>query len=269
MASWSSAAERNSSSLQRGKKRQWVSDIDPVAFFHTKKQCFSNGGMINLKRSILISLLCALCIAICVNHASATLIPITNYSFENPVFSDGGYTPIGTPNPIPGWVVTGRAGVFNPTSAHFVGGIVPDGNQTAFLNKDAKITQVLSAALGTNKTYTLQVDVGDRLDVSFPKYKIELGVMLNNQFLALASDSAGLPDNGKFTARTVTYTTLETNPYLGKPLAISLWSSEIQVNFDNVHLENQNNTPEPATLILLGGGLLFIAGYCKHRRRNK
>ena len=230
----------------------------------------------NLKRSIFISLLCISCIAICVNQVEATPIPIKNASFENPLLTPD--VEQWTNNVIQDWGISGKvgwsAGVFNPIDIYFSEGKVSDGVQSAYLNSGL-IGQWLDTYLGLNKTYLLEVDVGRRLEesVAFPGYTIGLLVgnpaNLDQWYYIAQIDTPIIPGLGEFETATLSYNTGQSNPYLGWRLGIHLGTKGTQTNFDNVRMENHNNTPEPGTLILLGGGLLFIAGYCKHRRRNK
>jgi len=127
-------------------------------------------------------------------------IPITNPGFEAFTLVDGQFTrpffgsgPVGTaivtPNPIPGWTLTpahGDGGTFNPTTAQY-SGQAPEGQNVAYSSffltgfPPPTILQVLPAVLTSNTRYTLQVEVGNRLDTPFPGYVVQLlagGVLL-------------------------------------------------------------------------------------------
>src|SRR5690606_19648952 len=107
---------------------------------------------------------------------SSVELPVLNPSFEQPALADGGFT--GT---ITDWQIVGAAsGVFNPTATQYPTQQATDGEQVAYSN-GGSIRQTLAAMLEANTTYTLQVDIGDRLDTGVPGYTVELwagGVLL-------------------------------------------------------------------------------------------
>ena len=201
----------------------------------------------------------------------AALLTLVNASFEDPVVADGVFSPPPTP-PITGWIVGGGtgAGVFNPVSGvHYIGPGTTDGLQVAYSNGGgSNIAQVLSDVLTANTQYTLQVDIGDRIDTAFGGYTVD--------FLAgttvLASDNNTLTPNGGFLESTVTFFAPLGHANLGQALQIRLTSNGVQTNFDNVRLDatpvRVSAVPEPATLCIWSGLGLVLVG-AAYRRRSK
>jgi hypothetical protein len=199
-------------------------------------------------------------VVIGISQVEALPIDILNASFENPGLSDDEHSPT-----IADWNigVSKGAGVFNPTSAHFTGGDVPDGVQTAYLN-DGAIGQWLDSYLTVNTTYTLKVDIGHRSDTSFPGYMVELVVKEISGSTAIALDDSTLtPSPGEFATSIVSFTALPGDPNLNKRLGIRLTTDGVQTNFDNVRLDA---TPEPSTIFLMCLGILGLLGIIIRRR---
>jgi hypothetical protein len=170
-----------------------------------------------------------------------------------------------TPNPIPGWVLahpTADAGTYKPTSDSFP--FIPEGQNTADLggiNDLTSISQVLDAILLPG-TYTLRVDVGDRLEIDFAGYRIQL---LAGSSLLAEDNNTLTPIQGGFVTSTASFTALNADPRLGMPLEIrlSLVNPEVrQTNFDNVRLDGRvavvSAVPEPTSILLTGLGVLGV-----------
>jgi hypothetical protein len=187
--------------------------------------------------------------------ACAGLIPIVNFGFEDPLLSEGSWVGGAT-----GWSHS-AAGVFNPTAVHFPGG-VPEGQNTGFVN-NGYLRQSLVAVLQPG-AYTLQVDVGKRLDSGFPGYHIELWA--GGSLLALDNNTLA-PAPGTFQTSMLMYTAAANDAHLGAPLEIRISSSGVQTNVDNVRL-NFQSVPEPSTAILSGIGALGLLACGWSRRRS-
>jgi hypothetical protein len=183
---------------------------------------------------------------------SAGTITVLNPSFEAPVQGAGGFT-VGT---VTSWTSAGTSGVFRPTASEL--NSVPDGFQVGYSNLGA-LSQILSAVLANNTVYTLQVDVGKRLDccTSFgPIVQLWAGSTL------LATAAIVSPTPGNFLTETLIFTSLASDPNVGQTLKIVLDSTGNQTDFDNVRLDgtavSAGPVPEPRPIALLGAGLLAL-----------
>ncbi len=209
-------------------------------------------------------IICALAVPI-----EATPITISNPSFEiQNSFTN--FTLKGEFNfTIVNWTAGGGSqGTFRPsTPSNNFGTLVynvdvPDGLNVAFSNAGT-ILQVLSAILQANTTYTLTVDVGDRLDLSLPSHSIQ--ILAGGNLLGSASAS---PINGNFATATVVHTTSLGDLEIGSALEIRLVNNGgVQINWDNVQLD-ATLIPEPSTYLLFAVGILGIIGM-SYRQRKK
>jgi len=191
--------------------------------------------------------------------AQGAIVAVVNPSFESPTTADF------TSGVITGWLLSAPAqqGVFRPSAFPSVGMGTTEGTQTAFLNQGF-ISQTLPSLLTVNTSYTLQVDVGDRLDLPFPGYAVQLfaGSTL------LAQESSLVPNNG-FLTSTVSFTALPGNVAIGQAIQIRLVSNGVQVNFDNVRLDATAvpaAIPLPASAAIWGLGTLGL-GLIYRRRK--
>ncbi len=200
-------------------------------------------------------------------QALATSLYIANSDFENLDPLSCRPDRMWSCGDIPGWVMEGDAGTFYAYKDANGDGIYdeyisPPSESVAYSN-GGSISQILTDVLAADHVYTLTVEAGNRYQNylsgrPFPGYSIELlagGVALNPVTLTLP-----IPDYGYFETATLTYFASSDDPLLGQSLGIRLISNGIQVNWDNVRLSN-TAVPEPATLLLIGSGLLGIAGF--------
>jgi hypothetical protein len=217
------------------------------------------------RKSILRSFALVLSAALLSNTAQANSITVVNPSFE--ILPPGGL-PFGcgaacsySADAIPGWSTTG-GGQFQPgppsTTAYF--NYVPDGNTIAYSN-GGLISQTVGTTAQPGVTYTLQVDLGFRKDLT------DLGtislVVGGNTILATGTAS-------QLSGNWETYTAIYTATALdsGSPISIDLYSPGAQGDFDNVRLSDVSATPLPAALPLFGGGILGLFALI-HRRTKK
>ena len=238
----------------------------------TSIECIASQKTINWSRRIALALGTAVIVS---NLATTTAfgVPITiiNPSFEIDNPGPGGVSS----GPTVGWSGIGHldrtAGSFNtvieptPDSA--------DAERLGWSNGGTP-TQLLSALLAANTTYTLTVDVGDRTDLNFAGTTLNLGTGpgVGNNLLTAVVIANTTPNNtaaagdGWQTWQS-TFTTGAAPVNLGQPLRIDLANvSGIQTLFDNVRLD-ATTVPEPATSIL--SAIVFGAVVCKRRRTRR
>jgi hypothetical protein len=112
------------------------------------------------------------------------------------------------------------------------------------------------------------VDIGRRLDTSFPGYNVEVVVKENSgPSTIIASDNSVIPLPGEFETLTLAFKALPGDLNLNKQLGIRFRSNGVQTNFDNVRLD-ANHTPEPTTICLVGLGILGLLGVVIRKRHK-
>jgi hypothetical protein len=205
---------------------------------------------------------------------AATIIPVTNHSFEANLAADGAAS-VSAPT---GWTKTSGAavsGYWNPQDGDYPGSTAPgtlpapaDGVNTMFVNGGTwgYMKQTTGEVIAAGKTYTMTVAVGARLTGNFDADNIllRLGYGADNFLIPIADNTFGGTANltaGEFKDFSVSFTALEGETYIGQNLAVLMGMSLFDaantaaVDFDNVRL---TAIPEPSAALLGGLGLLAL-----------
>ena len=105
----------------------------------------------------------SLLIALCAGSLWAETVPVINHSFEQPQLGTEGQDML--PD-VPGWKVSGKAGVFANIGKHGKEMAGADADQMAFINgtQAGGLTQDVLPALQPNITYALSAAVALRAD---------------------------------------------------------------------------------------------------------
>lgn len=184
---------------------------------------------------------------------TAQAAPLT---LNNPSFEDDSL-PTDYPDPSSyrigalGWQYhPSYAYIWNPSSTYYsnaTGAGVPpggDGPKSAIVYSGGWFYQDVPAQTLQEGTYTLTVAVGQRVGGGNANWYIDFRTDANNNGsgvddTALASQSGASPGapNGEFVdAPSVVYTVLSGNPYIGRPIGVTLYSAS-NSEFDNVRLD--------------------------------
>ncbi len=182
--------------------------------------------------------------------SASTPISITNPGFEtipsNPAWincsgtgavGSGGAGCQDTLNGIvPGWTASNSSaiGLFQPGPNYFTLPL-PAAEETTLLQiSNGTLSQTLTATLQPSTLYTLQVDVGRRLDNLYPSTPPTVQLFAGSTLIASATGAE--PPLGGWTTWTGTYQSAASDPLAGQTLKIVLGATALQGDFDNVRL---------------------------------
>jgi len=189
--------------------------------------------------------------------ADATVVPISNSSFEVPV------TPTYNGGPIADWTIIGAAGVWNPSTYPAANLTAQDGVQVGYIN-GGSVSQVLSSTLQANSTYNLGIYVAGRADGYNPGTDYSISLYAGSTLLTSVTPVA--PTTSVWTLLTASYFSGNSSLW-GQPLEIVISTPTSQLDFDNVSL---SVVPEPTTI--MAGALLllpFAASTLRMLRKNR
>jgi hypothetical protein len=204
--------------------------------------------------------------------AGATTVTIVNAGFESPSLGPSGVQQV-TPT---GWTpLQGNSGTWDLTGwgAYWNSG-APEGTQVVYLpdaprinNQQATIGQILAASLLSDTTYTLSGWVGNPKGYgTTPPATVYTAALYANGSL-LQSISGTPAVEGTFELFSLTFDSSTQPGLVGQQLEIRLSSNQAQTAFDSISLNADADAtgrtaaavPEPATLSLLGLGLLAVS----------
>ncbi len=203
--------------------------------------------------------------AVSVMTANAGLV-VVNPGFDADVVTDGSSTCNGTIG-FTGWNSFNSGcgtGLLNPDSSQYPGGVAPSQNNVAYHNGPAGFWQALTNTYQAGTTYTFGLLVGQRLDVGFGGYIIELRSGSGTGALLASTTNAVSPGAGAFLPTSVSYTVGSGDAAIGQQIAVVFRGIGVQTSFDNVTVNS--SVPEPGTYAMVGAGALLAL--LRHKRRQ-
>jgi hypothetical protein len=228
-----------------------------------------------MSKKLALASMLVICMTILSGTVWADNIPIVNPSFEstNGPLTTGGCGPgclynYGAVPGIPGWS-SPAGGSWQPGS-YF--NSIPDGSLIAFTNAQSSLTQTLTGtSVLSNSLYTFSAYVGHRMDATYGTYTLSLDTILGGITTTLCNVSVNASNiaPGTFQLETCSYLSGSSVP--GGNLFLQLSALSGQLDVDNVGLTvvPASSVPEPSSVLLLGVGMLFLAGTFMVRKSKK
>ncbi len=214
--------------------------------------------------------------------ASATPIDITNWGFETEATGTAGSS--GDPTTVngttdgayefwnvPGWT-NGTSLVFgehNPDTTFYTSGKPSQGEIMLFMD-NGSIYQTLGDTLQANTKYTLDVDIGRRIDANGSNASWRVELWAGTTLLDYDEVGIGGIAADTWSTRELTYATgssVDSGQALKIVLSVPVASGYGQTaNFDNVRLD-ASAIPEPTSFVMTVIGLIGLLCYAWRKRK--